>query len=87
MGYRVRFQEHALKQLKRLDPLVARRIVNFLDDVAALDNPRERGKGLTGDPTEIWRYRIGDYRVLCEVRDNDLLILALEGGHRRGIYD
>lgn len=86
MGYEVRLHEHALKQLKRLDRSVARRILDYLDDVTALENPRDRGKGLTGDRVGIWRYRVGDYRVLCEIRDAELLILALEVGHRRSIY-
>lgn len=86
MGYSVRLHEHALKQLERLDRSVARRIVDYLDDVAALENPRDRGKSLTGDRVGIWRYRVGDYRVLCEIRDAGLLILALEVGHRRSIY-
>ncbi|MFZ2964507.1 MAG: type II toxin-antitoxin system RelE/ParE family toxin [Rhodoglobus sp.] len=87
MGYSLEYQETALRQLRKLDRQVARRIVDYLDEVAALDNPRDRGKGLTGDRAGIWRYRIGDHRVLCELLDAELVILALEVGHRRGVYD
>lgn len=87
MGYSLEYQETALRQLRKLDRPVARRIVDYLDEVAALDNPRDRGKGLTGDRAGIWRYRIGDHRVLCELLDEELVILALEVGHRRGVYD
>lgn len=86
MAYNVEYQETALRQLRKLDRQVARRIVDYLDEVAALDDPRDRGKGLTGDRTGVWRYRIGDYRVLCELLDAELVILALEVGHRRSVY-
>ena len=87
MGYSVRLHEHALKQLKKLDRQIARRIIDYLDEVAALDDPRTRGKGLSGDRAGVWRYRVGDYRVLCELLDTELVILALEVGHRRRVYD
>jgi mRNA interferase RelE/StbE len=54
--------------------------------VCELDDPRSRGKGLTGDLAGYWRYRIGDYRVLVEVRDDDVVIIAITLGHRSGIY-
>lgn len=87
MAYNVEYQETALRQLRKLDRQVARRIIDYLDEVAALDDPRDRGKGLTGGRAGVWRYRVGDYRVLCDLRDAELVILALEVGHRRGVYD
>lgn len=87
MAFRVEYTETALRQLRRLDRRVARRLVDYLDQIAALDNPRDRGKGLTGDRTGVWRYRVGDYRVLCELLDAELVVLALEVGHRGSIYD
>lgn len=87
MTFRVEYTETALRQLRKLDRQVARRLVDYLDDVAALDDPRNRGKSLTGDRAGVWRYRVGDYRVLCQILDAELVILALEVGHRGSIYD
>jgi mRNA interferase RelE/StbE len=69
LGYSVELTSDALKQLKKIDRSVARRIIEYLDEVAELDDPRSRGKGLVGDRAGIWRYRVGDYRVLCELHD------------------
>lgn len=87
MTFRVEYTETALRQLRKLDRQVARRVIDYLDEVAALDDPRNRGKGLTGDRAGIWRYRVGDYRVLCQLLDAELVILAVEVGHRGSIYD
>jgi mRNA interferase RelE/StbE len=65
---------------------VLRRVKAYLDEVCELDDPRSRGKGLTEDLAGYWRYRIGDYRVLFEVRDDGLVIIAITLGHRSGIY-
>ncbi|MGB7981549.1 MAG: type II toxin-antitoxin system RelE/ParE family toxin [Candidatus Nanopelagicales bacterium] len=74
------------KAARKLDPQVLRRVKAYLDEVCELDDPRSRGKGLTGDLAGYWRYRIGDYRVLVEVRDDDLIIIAITLGHRSEIY-
>ena len=87
MAYEVAYTATALKQLRRLDPLLSRRILDYIDQVADLSDPRSRGKGLVGDRSGFWRYRVGDYRVLCDLDDNELRILALEVGHRSQIYD
>lgn len=87
MGYSVEYRDTALRQLRKLDRSVARRIVDYLDEVAALENPRSRGKALVGNRAGIWRYRIGDYRAPCELRDAELVILTLEVAHRSEVYD
>lgn len=87
MACEVEYTATALRQLRKLDRATARRIVDYLDDVARLDDPRSRGKALVGDRSGIWRYRVGDYRILCELVDAELLIVALEVGHRGAIYD
>ena len=74
------------KAARKLDPQVLRRVKVYLDEVCELDDPRSRGKGLTGDLAGYWRYRIGDYRVLVEIRDELLVIVAITLGHRSGIY-
>ena len=73
------------KAARKPDRQVLRRVKAYLDEVCELDDPRSRGKGLAGDLAGYWRYRIGDYRVLVEVRDDDLVIIAITLGHRSGI--
>ena len=73
------------KAARKLDRQALRRVKAYLDEVCDLDDPRSRGKGLTGDLAGYWRYRIGDYRVLVEIRDHDLVIIAITLGHRSGI--
>lgn len=77
----------ALKQLKKMDKQVSKRILDYMDEVAKLDNPRERGKMLVGNLIGFWRYRVGDYRVLCKIKDNELVITVVDVGHRREVYD
>ena len=72
---------------RKLDRQVLRRIKAYLDDVCELEDPRQRGKGLTGDLAGYWRYRIGDYRVIVEIQDRVLVIVAIGLGHRSQIYD
>ncbi|WP_425271885.1 type II toxin-antitoxin system RelE family toxin [Rodentibacter myodis] len=81
--------ETAKKQLSKLakkNPQQAQRILAYLKEVATLTDPRDRGKGLVGNQSGLWRYRIGDYRVICHIDNGKLLITALELGHRREIY-
>ena len=55
--------------------------------IAVLDDPRQSGKSLKGELGEFWRFRVGDYRILCEIRDTELVILAAMIGHRRDVYE
>ena len=87
MIWTIEYTRTAEIQLRKLDRQIARRILDYLDDkIAPLENPRTRGKALTGVLGELWRYRIGDYRVICEIRDNTMRILVVEVGHRKQIY-
>ncbi|HEY1500513.1 MAG TPA: type II toxin-antitoxin system RelE/ParE family toxin [Acidobacteriaceae bacterium] len=87
MAWTLRFTESAVKQLSKLDPQISDQITRVLEGkVAKSANPRAFGKALTGELKGFWRYRIGDYRVLCELKDRELIILALAIGHRRDIY-
>ena len=72
------------KNFKKLDPFVRKQIKSYLNRVT--DNPRAKGKALAAHRTGQWRYRIGSYRVIVNIQDNELIILALEVGHRRDIY-
>jgi mRNA interferase RelE/StbE len=88
LAWQIEFESGALNDLERIDREVARRIVSFLRArVAALENPRSIGSALKGsEPGELWRYRVGDYRIICEVRDKELVIPAISIGHRREVY-
>lgn len=74
------------KVARRLDRAVLRRVKAYLEAVCQLDDPRQRGKGLTGDLAGYWRYRIGDWRVVAEIRDEEMVIIAVGLGHRSTIY-
>jgi len=62
------------------------RIRDYMDNAGKLDNLRERGKGLTGNLAGLWRYGVGDYRVICDIEDSCLVILALDVSHRLEAY-
>ena len=88
MGYRILFSERAKKQLKKLDIHVSALIIGWLEkNIEGCENPRMHGKGLVENKSGQWRYRIGDYRVICEIQDKEIIVLVLEIGHRRDIYD
>ena len=88
MAWTVEFSEDASRELDRLDPQHARRIVKFLNDrVERSADPRALGQALQGERLgEFWRYRVGDYRLICKIVDQRLLVLVLRIGHRRDIY-
>lgn len=87
MAWTIEYSDTAKDQLRKLDKPIARRIVDYMDErVADLENPRSSGKALTGPLGGLWRYRVGDYRVICEIRDGALCILVLELGNRREVY-
>jgi len=76
------------RQLDKLDSQIARRIEKFLQErVAMLEDPRSIGEALRGSRLgEFWKYRVGDWRILCDIQDEKLIILALQIGHRREVY-
>lgn len=88
MAWRVELTATAAKQLGKLDKAEARLITAFLRQrLATLDDPRSVGKALTGPRLgTYWRYRVGDYRLICAIEDGVLRILVLEIGNRRDIY-
>lgn len=88
MAWKIDFAETAAKQLRKLDPVVARRITAFLRErVAPAASPRSLGAALRGDELgHFWKYRVGDYRVIVEIRDREVRILVVRLGHRRDVY-
>lgn len=88
MAWRIEFSEGAKKSLGRLDRQVASRIVRFLSErVAALDDPRSIGEALTGSTLgEFWKYRVGDWRLVCSIQDDKVVVYVLKIGNRREVY-
>ena len=87
MSYQVETTARFDKEFKKLDRYTQRMIKGWIDkNLIETENPRQHGKGLTADRSGQWRYRIGDYRLICHIDDNRLIILALTVGHRREIY-
>lgn len=88
MRYKVIFTEKAKKQLKKLDKHISTLIISWLEkNIQNCENPRVHGKGLVENKSGQWRYRIGDYRIICEIEDEKVIVLVLEVGHRREIYN
>ena len=87
MEYEVVFAEKALKSLKKMDKHISSLIIGWIEkNLQGCTDPRQFGKGLTANRSGQWRYRIGDYRLICLIQDDRLLILALSVGHRKEIY-
>jgi len=87
LAWTVEYSDTALKELRKLDKQTAKRIVDFMEErVVGRENPRSTGKILTGLKGGLWRYRIGDYRIICDIQDNLLRVLVLQIGHRREVY-
>ena len=81
------FSSKAQKDFKKLDISIQKRIKAFTQEIENLENPRSKGKALTGDLKGFWRYRIGDYRLVCEILDNELIIYTIKISHRKNVYD
>ena len=87
MRYEVQYSERALRELKKMDKYTRQMIYSWIDkNLNGCEDPRQRGKGLTANRSGQWRYRIGDYRLICQIQDALLVILALSVGHRSTIY-
>ncbi len=88
MSYSVETTARFDREFKKLDRYTQRIIKGWIEkNLVGEKDPRQHGKGLTANRSGQWRYRIGDYRLICQIDDNRLIILALSVGHRREIYD
>ena len=86
--WRVEYSKKAQKQIKKLDKTIQRLLIAWIEKhLKGTDNPKRQSKGLTGERAREWRYRIGNYRIICDIQDSRMIILALEVGHRKNIYD
>lgn len=88
MAYEIEFDPEAVKDLKKLDRPVQQRIVAFLRErVATLDNPRQIGEALAGAKLgNYWNYRVGDWRIICDIQDRRIVVRVLRVGNRREVY-
>ena len=87
MAWSVELSETADRELSKLDPQHRKRILKFLQRVSTLENPRSLGDALQGSRLgEFWKYRAGDYRLICRIEDDRLIVLVLRVGHRKEIY-
>ena len=87
MAWNLEVSPPAQRQLDKLDKAVARRISRFLyERVRQLHDPRQIGEPLNGNLSEFWRYRVGDYRIICTLEDTRLVVIVLRVGHRKEIY-
>ena len=87
MVWTLRISETAKRQLKKLDRSTAQTLLRYLNRVLVeAEHPRQRGKPLTTNLAGLWRYRVGDYRVICDIQDGELVVLVLQIGHRSEVY-
>lgn len=86
MAWRIEIDKDVQREMKKLDRQVTKRITAKLREVSQLDDPRSMGKGLTGNLAGLWRYRVGDYRIVCDIEDGVLVILVVDVAHRSKVY-
>ena len=88
MSYSIETTPKFEREFKKLDRYTQRMIKAWIEkNLVGCENPRQHGKGLTANRSGQWRYRIGDYRLLCYIEDDALVVLALSVGHRREVYN
>ena len=87
MVWTIDYTDTAKTQLRKLDKQAAKRILDFMDErIVGRDDPRSTGKALTGQLGGLWRYRVGDFRVICDIQDGAVRILVVQLGNRREVY-
>jgi mRNA interferase RelE/StbE len=86
LNWIVKFKESSKKELSKLDKSESKKIISFLESLSKENNPRQKGKALKGKLKEYWRYRVGDYRIICKIQDEELVVLVLRVAHRKDVY-
>ena len=86
MAWRIEINKDVQRAMRKLDRQTAKQITSKLREISQLENPRSRGKALTGSLAGLWRYRVGDYRIICDIEDDVLLVLVVDVAHRREVY-
>lgn len=88
MAWKVEWDNRAIDELKKLDKEAARRILKYLRErIEGDEDPRRFGKALASNKAGLWRYRIGDCRVICQIEDSNHIVFVVKVGHRSDIYD
>lgn len=88
MAWKIEIDKKALKAIAALDKPIQKRIASFLKDkLAKLENPRSIGEALQGELKKFWKYRIGDYRLICSIEDKTVTVLVLHVDHRKKVYN
>ncbi len=88
MPWAYSFDGRALRELQKLDRQAQKDIIAYLDErIATNQDPRRFGKPLRAKLTGLWRYRVRDYRIICEIKSGIMLVLVISVGHRKGVYD
>ena len=88
MTWQVEWDDRARRELRQLDGSIQRQILRYLRERIATDaSPRRFGKALTGERIGLWRYRVGNYRLVCKIENDQLIVLVLAVGHRREICE
>ena len=80
------YTPHVRKQFQKMDKTTLKRVVDYMDEIATLIDPRSRGKSLVGNLKGLWRYRVGDYRIICQIKNDQLIILVTDVDHRKHVY-
>lgn len=87
MSWSLEYSKRAAKQLAKMDPVASRYVRTWMrEHVDGCENPRAHGKALQGSLKGYWRYRVGEYRIICDIQDDRLVVLAVEVGHRGKVY-
>lgn len=83
---KVVLNKRAQKQFSKLDSVIKKRVAELFDELELSSNPRSKGKALAGGLSGLWRYRVGDYRVVCDIADSEMTIYAIKIAHRKEAY-
>ena len=86
MSYQLIYTEDSLKQLKKMEKYTQELITSYMRKTQACEEPRAKGKALSASLKGFWRYRVADYRVICEIEEDKIIIIVVDVGHRKGIY-
>ena len=86
MSWTIKINSQASKYLKKVDKSVQQKIIMGINKLKEIEDPRKIGKALQGKYVGFWRYRLGDYRIICEIQDESITILVIKIGHRKEVY-
>jgi mRNA interferase RelE/StbE len=88
LAWQIEFDPDALKELKKIDRPVQKRLLSFLRDrLSPLEDPRSLGEALSGARLgSYWKYRVGDWRIVCDIQDQRIVVRVLRIGNRREVY-